>query len=596
MINSRIAQLRKLMVENNIDAYVIPTADFHESEYVGEYFKSRKYISGFTGSAGSVVVTKDEVGLWVDGRYFIQGEQQIRGTCITLYKMAEEGVPTIEDYLVKSLPHGGTLGFDGRVINSKLGVTLEEKLASKDIMISYEEDLVGLVWGDRPELSKQPAFLLGAQYAGKSANEKIDDLRKIMEDKKADVHILTSLDDIAWLLNIRGNDVDSNPVVLSHLAVTREEIRFFVHEEVLSNEIKDEFAFIGITVRPYDEVYDFVKTIEESKTVLLDKKRINYRILRNLPTSVTILDEVNPTTTAKAIKNPVELDNIRLAHIKDGVAFTKFMYWLKKNVGKMKITEITASDYLEDCRKEQPNFIEKSFTTIAGYKEHAAMMHYSATKESDYELQGEGMFLVDSGGQYYEGTTDITRTIVLGELSKELKLQFTTVARCNINLAKARFLYGCTGANLDILARGPLWDMDMDYKCGTGHGIGYVLNVHEGPNNFFWRITPNRNYGCVFEEGMVTTDEPGIYIEGSHGIRIENELICKKGVKNEYGQYMYFENVTYAPIDLDGIDVSYLTKEELNYLNDYHKTVYEKLAPHMTEVEREWLKEYTRSV
>lgn len=596
MINNRIAQLRKLMVENNIDAYVIPTADFHESEYVGEYFKSREYISGFTGSAGSVVVTKDEVGLWVDGRYFIQGEQQIRGTSITLYKMAEEGVPTIEDYLVESLPHGGTLGFDGRVINSKLGVTLEEKLASKDITISFEDDLLGIVWGDRPELSKQPAFLLGTQYVGKSAKEKIDDLRKIMEDKKADVHILTSLDDIAWLLNIRGNDVDSNPVVLSYLAVTREEICFFVHEEVLSNEIKDEFAFIGITVRPYDEVYNFVKNIEESKTVLLDKKRINYRILRNLPTSVTILDEVNPTTTAKAIKNPVELDNIRLAHIKDGVAFTKFMYWLKKNVGKMKITEISASDYLEDCRKAQHNFIEKSFTTIAGYKEHAAMMHYSATKESDYELQGEGMFLVDSGGQYYEGTTDITRTIVLGELSKELKHQFTTVARCNINLAKARFLYGCTGANLDILARGPLWDMDMDYKCGTGHGVGYVLNVHEGPNNFFWRITPNRNYGCVFEEGMITTDEPGIYNEGSHGIRIENELICKKGVKNEYGQYMYFENVTYAPIDLDGIDVSYLTKEELNYLNDYHKTVYEKLAPHMTEEERVWLKEYTRSV
>lgn len=594
MVLKRLEKLRALMAERGIDAYVVPTSDFHESEYVGDYFKARKYMSGFTGSAGVLAVTASEAGLWTDGRYFIQAARELQDSTIQLMKMGEEGVPTIEAFLQEKVPEGGKLGFDGRVITAHQGLDFAKKMAGKNASLATSEDLVDLLWEDRPALSAEPAYLLDVKYAGKSTAEKLSDLRETMKKEGATVHIITTLDDIAWLFNIRGNDVAYNPVVLSYAVIEMDKAHLFVNPVCISDEIRAELEKVGTLFHPYNDVVGFVKGLSAEETVLLDPRKVSYEIYSSVAGKK--VEKTNPTQLSKAIKNPVELDNIRKAHIKDGVAFTKFMYWLKTNVGKIEMTEISASDYLEERRKEQEGFIELSFNTISAYKANAAMMHYSANETSNAVLKPEGMLLVDSGGQYFEGTTDITRTMLLGPITDEQKLHFTTVLRSMLNLQNARFLHGCIGQNLDILARGPIWDLDLDYKCGTGHGIGYLLNVHEAPNGIRWKIVPERVDNGVLEEGMVTTDEPGIYIEGSHGIRTENELICRKGVKNGDGQFMYFEPVTYAPIDLDGVIPELLTEKERRSLNDYHAMVYGKLFPYLTDDEREWLKEYTRSI
>lgn len=584
------------MRQKQIDVYMIPTEDFHESEYVGDYFKVRKYMSGFTGSAGTLVVTLSEAGLWTDGRYFIQAENQLKGTGIDLYKMGEPKVPTIEEFIKEKTPEHGWLGFDGRVVNALLGIKLKEALEKKDAKIDASSDLVDAIWEDRPAISKEPAYLLDIKWVGKPRKEKLSEIREVMEEKKADSFILTSLDDIAWLLNIRGNDVTYNPVVLSYVIVRKEECLLFIQPGALSEIVQKELEQDAVKIYPYHSVYQYIRAIPETETVLLSKKRVNYAILSGLKEGITIIDEINPTTTKKAIKNKVELENLRKSHIKDGVAVTKFMYWLKHQVGKEEITEISAADYLEGLRKEQEGFLELSFDTISAYQANAAMMHYSATPEHNAKLKPEGFLLVDSGGQYYEGTTDITRTFVLGPIPDEWKKHYTLVAKSMLNLANVKFLYGCNGLNLDILARGPLWNIGIDYRCGTGHGVGYLLNVHEGPNGFRWKHVPERDDQAVFEEGMVTTDEPGVYIENSHGIRTENELICKKAEKNEYGQFMEFETITYAPIDLDGIDVTYFSETDKMQLNQYHKMVYEKISPYLTKEEADWLKEYTREI
>ncbi|MBH7336452.1 aminopeptidase P family protein, partial [Clostridioides difficile] len=592
----RLSGLRKFMEEKNIDAYMIPSSDNHQSEYVGDYFKSREFISGFNGSAGTVIVTKDEAGLWTDGRYFIQAESQLEGSTIKLFKMGQEGCPTTDEYLYKNIPEGGTLGFDGRVISAREGATLAEKLSKKGIKIEYQYDLIDGIWPDRPALSDSKAFLLDVKYCGESFSSKLARLREKMSEKGTSTHVITTLDDIAWLFNIRGGDVKYNPVVLSYAVITLKEVYLFVDESKLNEEILNELAKENVQIKPYNDVYEFVKNIDKTEKVLLDGTKLSYTIYNNIPCEVEKVDEFNPVMFFKAQKNEVELENIRNSHVKDGVAFTKFMYWLKKNVGKMEITEISATQKLEDLRREQEGFFEPSFNTIAAYKEHAAMMHYSATPESNYKLEAEGLFLVDSGGQYYDGTTDITRTTVLGPISDELKLHFTSVARGMINLSKAKFLHGCRGYNLDILSRSCMWNMGIDYQCGTGHGIGFVLNVHEAPNGFRWRVVPERFDSAVLEEGMVTTNEPGIYIEGSHGIRTENEIVVRKAEKNFYGQFMEFEVVTLAPIDLDGIVPELMNKDEKDYLNWYHKLVYDKISPFLTDEEREWLKVYTRAI
>lgn len=596
MIPERLTALREEMKRRSIDIYVVPTADFHESEYVGEHFKARKFITGFTGSAGTAVITLKEAGLWTDGRYFVQAEKQLEGSTVTLYRMAEEGVPAVEEFVKDKLPQGGCIGFDGRTVNGAWGEKFATIAEEKGGSLSVVEDLIDLIWTDRPELSRAPLFILEEKYSGKSTAEKINDVRAKMAEEGADVHILTSLCDIAWLLNIRGGDIQSVPVVLSYLVLTRDQCIWFLQEEVVDDAIRAYLNENHIVTRPYDDIYTYVPDIPESAVVLMNKSGVNYRICNELNKNIQVINKPNPTELMKAVKNPVEVDNTRLAHVKDGVAVTKFMYWLKTNIGKIPMTEISASDYLEARRREQENFIDLSFTTISAYGANAAMMHYSATPESNTGLKPEGFLLVDSGGHYYEGTTDITRTFVLGPISDEMKQHFTAVCRSNMKLANAKFLYGACGLNLDILARGPLWDMGIDYKCGTGHGVGYILNVHEGPNGFRWKIVPERHDSGVLEEGMITTDEPGVYLEGKYGIRTENELVCRKAEKNEYGQFMEFENITYAPIDLDGIDPEQMSPREKQMLNDYHKKVYEVLSPYMTEEENEWLKKYTRAI
>lgn len=596
MVAERIEALRAEMQKRNIDMYIVPTSDFHESEYVGDHFKARKYITGFTGSAGTAVITKDAAGLWADGRYFIQAEQQLAGSPITLYRMGEEGVPTVKEYVEQNLKEGGCLGFDGRVINAKDGEDYEKTAAGRQGTVYADEDLVGVIWEGRPELPKNPVFVLEGKYAGESTESKLKRLREKMAEKKAGIHILTSLYDIAWLFNIRGGDISHVPVVLSFAAITDQDCIWFIHEEVLDQNLQQYCREQHITILPYGDIYRYAEEIPENASVLLDKNIVNYRIFHNLAPKVNVVHGENPTELMKAVKNETELSNIRNAHVKDGVAFTKFMYWLKTNIGKIEITEISASDYLEGLRKEQELFVDLSFDTISAYGANAAMMHYTATPESNAVLKPQGFLLVDSGGHYLDGSTDITRTMALGSLTEEEKFHFTTVCRSNLNLAAAKFLHGCRGLNLDILSRGPLWNLGLDYKCGTGHGIGYLLNVHEGPNGFRWKIVPERGDSCVLEEGMVTTDEPGVYLEGKYGIRTENELICKKAEKNEYGQFMEFETITYAPIDLDAILSEEMTATERNLLNQYHKMVYEKISPFLEKEEQEWLKTYTREI
>lgn len=596
MIKQRIEKIRDLMKEKNIYAYIVPSSDYHQSEYVGDYFKAREFMSGFTGSAGTLIVSMDEVGLWTDGRYFIQAEQELKHSGIKLFKMGEEGVPTIEEYLLEKLPKNSTLGFDGRVMSVKEGQNLANKLAFKGINIEYKYDLVNDIWQDRCSLPTEKAFLLDIEYSGESFSHKLSRIRQAMKEKKATTHILASLDDIAWLFNIRGRDVKSNPVVLSYAVICTNSVYLFIDKNKIGEDIKHELSKEDVQIKGYDEVYEFIKNIYENEVVLIDTSKVNYAIYNSIPSNVRKIEERNPSILFKSIKNEIELKNIRNSHIKDGVAFTKFMYWLKNNIGKIDITEISATQKLEDFRREQDKFIEPSFSTIAAYKDHAAMMHYSATEESNYKLEPRDLFLVDSGGQYFDGTTDITRTIALGPIHENIRRDFTNVVRGMIRLSKAKFLYGCRGYNLDILARGPLWEEGIDYKCGTGHGIGFVLNVHEGPNGFRWKVREGIDDTCILEEGMVTTNEPGVYVENSHGIRIENEIVVRKAEKNEYGQFMNFEVITFAPIDLDAIDESLLLKDERVYLNNYHKQVYDKIAPYLNEEEKQWLKIYTREI
>jgi len=584
------------MSEKQIDAYLIPSADNHQSEYVGEHFKSRAFITGFTGSAGDVVITKDEAGLWTDSRYFIQAEKQLAGSGVKLSKIGEPGVPAIQEYLANALPENGTIGFDGRVIAMQEGQSFAVAFAGKGIKIEYGYDLIGMIWNGRPAMSEEPAFILTENYAGESTASKLSRIRLAMDECHANVHILTTLDDICWLINMRGNDVKYSPLILSYAIVRTNSADLFIDESKLNDEAKAVLAKNNFTLHPYNDIYKTVKQLGSDDVVLIDPAKINYAMYNSIPDGVKKVEKSNPSILYKALKNEVEIKNIINAHIKDGAAVTKYMHWIKTTVGKERITEISAADKLESFRQEGEGYLGQSFEPICAYKDHAAIVHYSATPETDVELKPAHMFLNDTGGNYYEGSTDITRTIILGEITAEEKMHFTTVARSMINLAKAKFLHGCKGYNLDILAKLPMWEQNIDYKHGTGHGIGYLLNIHEGPAGFRWQINPAKSETNTLEAGMVITDEPGIYIEDSHGVRTENELVVRKGEANEFGQFMYFEPVTYAPIDLDGIDPELMSCGEKAYLNDYHQKVYEILSPHLGDELREWLKEYTRKI
>ena len=607
VIRDRLDALRKLMKERGMDAYMIPTADFHESEYVGEHFKCREYMTGFTGSAGTALITMDEACLWVDGRYYVQAAAQLKDSTVTMMKMGQEGVPSLRAYLEDKMPEGGCLGFDGRVVNAAEGLALEEMLRERGARISYGEDLAGMIWQERPELSAEPAWVLDERYAGKSALDKIADVREAMEKVHASVHVLTSLDDIAWLLNIRGNDILYNPVVLSYALVTMDQLYLFVNSSVLEGKaypyledekgisVREYLERTGVTVMPYDGVYDMVEGLKNEK-VLLEKCRINYAVYRLIDGSNKVIDRINPTASMKAVKNDVEIENEKRAHIKDGVAMTKFIYWLKKNTGRIPMDEISVSDYLGKLRMDQEGCIGLSFATISAYGAHGAMCHYSATPESSIPLEPRGLYLIDSGGQYYEGTTDITRTIAMGPVTDEEKEHFTLVLMSMLRLGDVKFLHGCRGLSLDYAAREPLWRRGLNYEHGTGHGVSYLSSVHERPNGIRFKMVPERQDNAVMEAGMITSDEPGVYIDGSHGIRTENLVLCVEDEKNEYGQFLRFEYLTYVPIDLEVIDREIMSERDVELLNRYHEQVYEKISPYLDEDERVWLAEATRAV
>ena len=590
-INERIAALRKLMQEKGIYAYVIPTSDPHQSEYVGDHWKTRVWISGFTGSAGTVVVTMDKAYLWTDGRYFIQAADQLKDSEIELVKMGLPGVPTYTEWLRDNLKEGQAVGFDGKTFPQARLKQMKKKFSSKDIKLIGDYDLIGELWTDRPELPMDEIFILDVKYAGKSPKEKLEEVRENMKREDVDYYLIGSLDDIAWLYNIRGKDVENNPVVTSYALVSMNKACLFIHKNKVPKEVEKYLNKNGIEIYDYDEVRKYVEKIDKNTRVYIDPNRINTWLYNGIPEECEVVEGRDITTDLKAVKNEVEIKNLKNAYIKDGVALVKFMYWLDQNLGKTEITEVTVGEKLEEFRSMGEKFVEPSFDTIAGYKEHAAMMHYSATEETAYPLKKEGMLLIDSGGQYYDGTTDITRTLVLGPITEEEKRDFTLTLKGHINLIRTRFLYGATGSNLDVLSRFPLWQEGLDYKCGTGHGVGFFLNVHEGPHRM--SQVPNN---VIFEEGMVITVEPGVYKEGKHGVRIENDVVVKKDIETDSGQFMKFETISFCPIDLEGVDVSLLDEGEREWLNNYHKEVYEKLSPYLAEEEKEWLKNETRSI
>ncbi len=593
-VTERVQRLRSLMAEKGIDAYVVPTADFHQSEYVGEHFKARKFITGFSGSYGTAVITKDDGGLWTDGRYFFQAENQLSGSGIRLMKMFVGDTPSITEYLQANIPEGGAVGFDGRVLSMGEGQEYEEALSAKNIRIHYSDDLIDAIWEDRPSLSKKPAFFLEEKYSGESSASKLARVRKAMAEKGADSHIIASLDDVCWLLNIRGDDVDFFPLLLSYAVVTMDKAELYVDGSKLDDRIREELSKNNVSIHPYNDIYEDIKSLSPDSTTMIDPMKMNYALYKNIPCK--IVEAANPTILMKAMKNDVELENVKEAHIKDGIAITKFMYWIKNRYDKEPITELSSAAKLTELRSAQEGYISDSFEPLCAFADHAAMMHYSPSEETDVQLKSGAFFLNDTGGGYYEGSTDITRTFVLGSVDQQMKKYFTAVVRAMMRLSRARFLYGCYGYNLDVLARGPIWDLDLDYQCGTGHGVGYLGNIHEAPTGFRWYVVPSKNEHHQLEEGMVITDEPGIYEDGQFGIRIENEFIVRKGTKNKYGQFMYFETVTFAPIDLDGIDPEEMSRDEREWLNNYHKDVYEKIGPHLTDEEREWLKGYTRAI
>lgn len=587
VIRERLTKLRGVMREKGMDYYMIPTADFHGSEYVSDYFKVREYFCGFTGSAGTLLVWQEGAALWTDGRYFIQAAAELEGTGVTLMKMREEGVPTLEEYLAEHVKEGQTLGFDGRVISASDGLSYERKLQGKNVSFAYEEDLATSIWTDRPDFPAGGLFQVPESVAGRTVSEKLEQVREKLAKEGAESLFLTKLDDVMWLFNVRGCDVECNPVAISYAYVSGKESVLFLQQKILSEKDRAYFKEQGITVREYDDASAFLGERAGEK-MLLDFRYCSYSAYKIANEKNEIINSQNPTELLKAVKNPAELANMEKVFMEDNVALTKFIYWLKTNIGKMEITEVSASDRLEQFRREIPEFLDLSFPTIAGYGPNAAMMHYEATAENHATLDTKGFLLVDSGGQYMGGTTDVTRTIALGELTEEEIYHYTLVAAGMIQMTNAKFLYGCTGRNLDILAREPLWEKGLDYKCGTGHGVGYILNVHEGPQSLRWQYAPKVKE-AVFEEGMDVTNEPGIYVEGSHGIRIENVMVAQKGEKNEYGQFMYFDTLTWVPLERRAIDVKFLTDRQREWINAYQEKVYEKLSPYLSEEERTWL-------
>ena len=589
-INNRIAALRAHIAQEQIQAFIIPSTDPHLSEYVAPHWQSREWISGFTGSAGTVVVTAKDAGLWTDSRYFLQAARQLEGTCITLYKEMLPETPNIPEFLSAHLQEGDCVGIDGKMFSAEEVEHLQKELKKSGIRIKSIADPMQLLWTDRPAMPLAPAFVYDTKYAGMSFTEKLPAVRQAMEAAGADSLLLSALDEIAWLLNIRGNDVHCNPVVVSYLLIEKDKVNYFVQPQKVTPELAVYFSANGISVHPYEEIGDYLNSFN-AHSILMNPAKTNYAIYSAIRPGCLIINGASPVALLKAIRNKQEIAGIHAAMQRDGVALVKFLKWLDEAVPAGKETEISVDKKLHTFRAAQPLYMGESFDTIAGYKEHGAIVHYEATPETDVTLKPEGFLLLDSGAQYLDGTTDITRTIALGPLTEEEKTDYTLILKGHIALAMAVFPEGTRGAQLDVLARMPIWKERMNYLHGTGHGVGHFLNVHEGPQSIRMNENP-----IALQPGMVTSNEPGVYKAGSHGIRTENLVLTVKDGEGMFGNYLKVETITLCPICRKGIIKELLTAEEIGWLNDYHRTVYEKLSPDLNNDEKEWLKEACKAV
>lgn len=600
-VPERLSALRELMGAKAIDACIIPTGDPHMSEYTSDHYKTREFITGFTGSAGTAVITMDDAGLWTDSRYFLQAADQLEGSGITLYKQGLPDTIKIHNYLLQKLKQGSTICVDGRLVSSAWADKLRSKTSAGRFTLRTDEDLAGEIWEDRPPAEFNTVFDYPLEYAGVSRVEKIKLIREDMDKSGAEALVLSQLSDIAWLTNLRGSDVMCNPVFFSFVILSKDSVKLYAEPDAFASELAAELEKDGIELLPYQSFYDDLKTI--SGPVLLDKETCSELILQSLPEDIKVINDYSPVMKRKAVKNPTEMEGVHSAHLKDGVAMCKFLYWLKTNAAKaaetnseMDITEISAAEKLHDFRAQQDLFMGDSFEAIVGYGPHGAIVHYSATPESDADLKPCGMVLIDSGGQYLDGTTDITRTIVLGPLTEKERTMFTAVLRGHIDLARAVFPEGLNGANLDYLAHEPLWQMGLDYRHSTGHGVGHYLNVHEDPNEIYWDERDMIPPMPPFEIGMLTSDEPGYYEDGAFGIRHESLLLTVASEETDYGRFLKFEEVTLAPFDLEGIDAAQMQPDEIEYLNQYHETVYQKISPYLNEEEGAWLQSATAPI
>ncbi|MCR5453142.1 MAG: aminopeptidase P family protein [Lachnospiraceae bacterium] len=595
MTDNNLKALLNKMQDEGIDFYIVPSSDPHMSEYVCAHFWGIRYITGFTGESATLVVSKSESGLWIDGRYFIQAKNEIKGSGAHTFEMGEEGVPTVLEYLKDKLKKGDTLGYDGKLISYSEHKEYEAIAERNEAGLCPMADLLSDIWEEREALPCSKVWILSDDYSGESVSNKISRLRKALEKENCNGIIISELTDIAWLLNLRGDDIENTPVFMSYFVLANDDAFLYANVSSFDDDCKKHLDKAGVKLKEYEDVYEDVKKGFGISTVLIDEGSVNAALVTSLPNGCKTVIKNNPTSLFKAKKNDIEIANTRKAHVEDGLAVTKFIYSIKSRIGKEDITELSAMKELHKLRTASPEFLDESFETISAYGPNAAMMHYTATEESYSELKPKGFLLVDSGGHYKTGTTDITRTIALGSLTEEEKRDYTMVLRAHLRLLSARFPEGVSGYNLDVLSRGVLWDEALDYRCGTGHGVGHILSVHEGPNAFRWKAKKQDDI-VPLSYGMITTDEPGIYIEGKYGIRIESELLCVPYKKTEYGQFYEFENLTFAPMERDAIVADMLTTYEKDALNSYHKAVYEKLAPLLSDDEREWLFEVTKEI
>jgi Xaa-Pro aminopeptidase len=581
------------MKENNIDAYIIPNSDPHISENISDFWRINRWLTGFSGSASTVIVTQSFAGLWTDSRYFVQAEKQLAGSGFELMKIVPSEKSDSLEWLVANLESGNKIGLNGRTFSIGRLKKLEGLAKDKKILIETDCDLISELWTDRPVVSGSPAFDHPVSFCGKDRSVKINEVRAEMKRLNIDYHLLTSADDIMWLLNIRGNDLKYSPLLLSFAIIDDTQILLFAEENKIPFKLAREFDNLGIVILPYEEIEGMVSTLHAECSILLTPSTTSAGLYNSVPKGMRILEEISIPSRMKAVKNKVEIDSIGKAMIKDGVALTRFFFWIEQNIDSVPMSELSLSEKLTHLRSEQENFLGASFSAIIAYKEHGALPHYSATSETDSVIGSDGILLVDSGGQYLDGTTDITRTIVIGRPTERQKKDFTLVLKGTISLAMAKFPAGTKGSQLDILARKALWEQGLNFGHGTGHGVGFCLNVHEGPQSISPAVTDGK---IAIEAGMLISDEPAIYREGEYGIRIENLILCFEDEETEFGRFLKFGTVSLCYIDKNLIDFSLLDKKETEWLNSYHSEVYEKLSPCLSREEKEWLKEKTSQI